>query len=114
MDGHHIVHWSDGGETSLANLVLLCRFHHRAIHCHGFAVRVDQASGQLVFTTPAGDVLPTAPLPEGPVALDPEAVERAIGVVIGATTGACLWGGERMDLDLAVGALLDLERRGEN
>ena len=31
-DAHHIVHWADGGTTSLANLVLLCRRHHRAIH----------------------------------------------------------------------------------
>jgi hypothetical protein len=31
-DAHHIVHWAKGGETSLANLVLLCRPHHRAIH----------------------------------------------------------------------------------
>ena len=28
VDGHHIKHWSDGGETSLDNLVLLCR-HQR-------------------------------------------------------------------------------------
>jgi len=28
VDGHHIRHWSDGGETSLDNLVLLCR-HQR-------------------------------------------------------------------------------------
>jgi hypothetical protein len=31
-DAHHIVHWSDGGPTSLANLVLLCRRHHRMRH----------------------------------------------------------------------------------
>ncbi|GAA4486807.1 HNH endonuclease signature motif containing protein [Rhodococcus olei] len=31
-DGHHIHHWSNGGETQLSNLVLLCRFHHRRIH----------------------------------------------------------------------------------
>jgi HNH endonuclease len=23
-DGHHIIHWSDGGPTELENLVLLC------------------------------------------------------------------------------------------
>lgn len=31
-DGHHIEHWADGGATSLANLLLLCRHHHRAVH----------------------------------------------------------------------------------
>jgi hypothetical protein len=25
VDGHHIEHWADGGETRLDNLVLLCR-----------------------------------------------------------------------------------------
>jgi len=37
-DAHHIVHWADGGETSLANLVLLCRRHHRMAH-EGAGVR---------------------------------------------------------------------------
>src|SRR5207248_4268667 len=27
-DGHHMVHWIDGGDTDLDNLVLLCRRHH--------------------------------------------------------------------------------------
>ncbi len=31
-DAHHIEHWSNGGPTDLANLVLLCRTHHTAIH----------------------------------------------------------------------------------
>ena len=31
-DGHHIRHWEDGGPTSLDNLVLLCRRHHREMH----------------------------------------------------------------------------------
>ncbi|MGH8944552.1 MAG: DUF222 domain-containing protein [Acidimicrobiia bacterium] len=31
-DVHHIVHWADGGETILANLCLLCRYHHTLIH----------------------------------------------------------------------------------
>jgi hypothetical protein len=31
-DAHHIVHWADGGETALYNLVLLCRRHHTATH----------------------------------------------------------------------------------
>jgi len=31
-DAHHITHWADGGETTLANLQLLCRQHHRQAH----------------------------------------------------------------------------------
>ncbi|MEK7253056.1 MAG: HNH endonuclease signature motif containing protein, partial [Actinomycetota bacterium] len=31
-DAHHIVHWADGGPTSLDNLRLLCRQHHRMTH----------------------------------------------------------------------------------
>ncbi len=33
-DAHHLRHWADGGSTSLANLQLLCRRHHRAAHHH--------------------------------------------------------------------------------
>ena len=29
---HHVIFWADGGTTDLANLMLLCRFHHRHIH----------------------------------------------------------------------------------
>lgn len=111
VDGHHIVHWANGGETSLANLVLLCRFHHQAIHERGFGVTRDATSGQLVFTTPDGDVLPGAPPPDGPVDLDVEAINRRLGVLINTSTGACLWGGERLDLGLAIDGLLGLEGR---
>ena len=37
---HHIVHWETGGETSCANLVLLCGHHHRVIHHHGWDVHI--------------------------------------------------------------------------
>ena len=38
-DAHHIDHWMDGGPTSLDNLVLLCRRHHRIVHEGGFTLR---------------------------------------------------------------------------
>jgi hypothetical protein len=34
-DAHHVVHWVDGGPTSLDNLQLLCRRHHRMAHNKG-------------------------------------------------------------------------------
>jgi len=33
-EGHHLTGWAEGGETTLANASLLCRFHHRTVH-HG-------------------------------------------------------------------------------
>ncbi|MGX5657066.1 DUF222 domain-containing protein, partial [Geodermatophilus nigrescens] len=37
-DVHHVVHWLDGGPTSLANSALLCERHHTKVH-HGFRVQ---------------------------------------------------------------------------
>jgi len=31
-DGHHIVHWVNGGRTDLDNMILLCARHHRMVH----------------------------------------------------------------------------------
>ena len=53
-DAHHIRHWADGGETSLANLVLLCRPHHRAIH-RGFGVQM--LDGRPAFKRPDGSTI---------------------------------------------------------
>ncbi len=52
-DAHHIQHWADGGETSLRNLVLLCRRHHRAVHEGGMRVCMDR-NQKVVFATPNG------------------------------------------------------------
>jgi hypothetical protein len=35
-EGHHLWHWVDGGPTDLANLALVCRAHHRAVHEGGW------------------------------------------------------------------------------
>jgi hypothetical protein len=40
-DAHHVRHWADGGPTSLANLTLLCRPHHRSIHDGAFSVQIE-------------------------------------------------------------------------
>jgi hypothetical protein len=31
-DGHHMIHWSAGGATSVDNAVLVCSFHHGELH----------------------------------------------------------------------------------
>jgi hypothetical protein len=47
---HHLIHWVDGGPTSITNLVLLCAGHHRAVH-----------SGQWTITIIDGAVHVTRP-----------------------------------------------------
>ncbi|MBP2671279.1 MAG: putative His-Me finger endonuclease domain protein, partial [candidate division NC10 bacterium] len=32
LEAHHIVHWADGGDTSLQNMAACCSFHHRFVH----------------------------------------------------------------------------------
>ncbi len=55
-DAHHVVHWADGGSTSVANLALLCRHHHNAIHRRG-GFRVAVEDGIPVFRRPDGTML---------------------------------------------------------
>jgi hypothetical protein len=35
-DAHHLRWWSAGGRTDLANLALVCAFHHRCVHEGGW------------------------------------------------------------------------------
>ena len=52
-DAHHVRHWADGGETSLENCLLLCRYHHRLIHEGGWTVGW-WGTGRPVFHDPRG------------------------------------------------------------
>jgi hypothetical protein len=61
VDAHHIDHWADGGVTSLHNLALLCRLHHRLVHEGGFSIATR--NGGLVFRDPCGrEILEAPPL----------------------------------------------------
>ena len=133
-DAHHIVHWADGGETKLGNLVNLCRVHHRAVHEGGFRVEVvmdGQRAGaergsaarpregipvdpgcvggpEIRFFRPDGRPIPV--VPEPPLVPADPAEElgrehRAKGIVPDAWTATPLWHGEVFDLGMAVEAL---------
>jgi Domain of unknown function (DUF222)/HNH endonuclease len=55
-DGHHVVHWADGGPTALHNLLLLCRRHHGMVHRTG-GFRLELLDGRPVFRRPDGSIL---------------------------------------------------------
>jgi len=67
LHAHHLRHWEDGGPTELANLVLLCPYHHR---CHHRGVlTVTGPAAALIVTDQAGRVLSPGSLarpPTGP------------------------------------------------
>ncbi len=109
VDAHHITHWADGGETSLNNLVLLCRRHHRMVHEEGFGIH-SRADGQFYFTDPQGHHLPDAAesrFSGNVFALTTE--NSRSGIRITPQTGECRWGGEVMDDNDAILGMLQLE-----
>jgi hypothetical protein len=59
IHGHHRRHWADLGPTDLENLILLCGFHHRYLHEHGWTIE-DRPDGSMVFKKPDGTVYPPA------------------------------------------------------
>jgi hypothetical protein len=95
-DAHHVEPWADGGATSLANTLLLCRRHHRAVHEEGFSMDLSP-NGEARFYRPDGRPLPEAPALPGlagqPV---PALVARLASHGVAVDAGVTLpnwWGG---------------------
>jgi hypothetical protein len=92
-DAHHVEHWLDGGPTSLDNLVLLCRRHHRSVHEGLVDVRLV-ADGSLSFISPDGTVL--LPVPDAPAPF------RTLEAVLPPPDDMLIWDGTRFDVAYAV------------
>ena len=108
VEGHHVIHWADGGETKLDNLVLLCRRHHSLVHEGGFTVLSDGA-GRWHFARPDGTTIPrffaAQPVVRG------QLVASQTGMDLSPLSLRPHWRGEKMDENMALGALQTLARR---
>jgi 5-methylcytosine-specific restriction endonuclease McrA len=79
-DLHHIRYWSNGGRTSLDNLIHLCKRHHMLVHDRGYLIAAGPG-GTFTFYQPDGTPLPsktnakhrtrTAPPPNPPATARP-------------------------------------------
>jgi HNH endonuclease/uncharacterized protein DUF222 len=97
VDLHHIQYWSNGGRTSLDNLISLCKYHHMLVHDRGYLIAAAR-DGTFAFYRPDGTAVPASPpLPEpsGMIGdchdadIDPDTIIPP-------------WYGERLDLDYAI------------
>jgi hypothetical protein len=104
VDGHHVVPWSHGGATALANLCSLCRRHHTYVHELGFRI-VQDASGDVRFFRPDGREV-VAPLPELIPVGALGARLRADGIIIDTETNTPHWDGRPADYDHVVWSLM--------
>jgi hypothetical protein len=99
-DAHHIEHWADGGRTTLANLVLLCRRHHRAVHEEGWRVdssfRFYRPDGRRFPDVPAAPAVPREP------ALSLARTHQARGIAPDTWTATPDGHGQPLDLDWAM------------
>jgi 5-methylcytosine-specific restriction endonuclease McrA len=105
-EGHHLRHWAAGGPTTLSNLALLCRRHHRSVHEDGYQI-ARRPDGTLEFLRPDGRVLPDVPSPsEVPDPLEALFAANADhGLHIDADTARVEWLGERLNVGYAIDVL---------
>jgi hypothetical protein len=110
LEGHHIKHWADGGETSLPNTALLCSSHHRHVHEYGYEIELgpDQRPR---FRDPHGRVVTAAPPRPAMSELGWPRI-RAMNepLAIDADTIACGWNGKPVDYGTIVGHLVVADR----
>ena len=115
VDGHHVQHWAQGGETKLSNLVSLCRFHHRQVH-EGLVVVQVLNDGAIRFVRPDGQSFeshaPGAPRQVDWMQLVAAHQARQINIV--PRTAITRWQGEQMDYGLATEGLMQRENRAKD
>jgi hypothetical protein len=100
---HHLVHWAQGGPTTLDNMTLLCSRHHHRLHEGGY--RLERTpTGQLRYYRPDGQPIPAVVAPGAitPVDRNSEPVPDPYHSD---------WDGSRLDLPYIIDGLLQADGR---
>jgi hypothetical protein len=95
-DAHHVIYWSNGGQTKLSGLISLCKRHHALVHSKNFIIATIKDG--FAFYTPQGTLIPPSP----PL---PQPAGDITGCHDAAITPATIippHSGERLDLHLAI------------
>jgi hypothetical protein len=108
VDAHHIRHWADGGDTSIDNLVLLCRHHHRLVHEGGFGVE-RLAGGALRFSRPDGRIVEEHPWLPATGDLERLRANRDTGETIDASSW--IIPGDTLEYGIAIEGLMRKDER---
>ena len=128
VEGHHIKHWANGGDTKLDNLVTLCRYHHRELHKGKFFISVkpesevrERFADRLCFSTvdryfdspfnrSENFVIAPNPAKFTCACCDDSVLKKTLpGAVYDAidqNTAVTKWQGEGMDLGMAIEGLI--------
>jgi hypothetical protein len=103
LHAHHVRHWLHGGRTDVDNLLLICSFHHRVVHDHGYRIR--WVAGRWEFRRPDNSPIPAPAALTGNAESLIEMHTRA-RLQIDHTTLTPHWEGDRLDPDPILDALL--------
>lgn len=107
LHAHHVIHWVDGGETELDNLILLCSFHHHVVHEGGWSIRnSESALEHFQFITPTGSMATVEQLQSNPMhfaRLTDKIVPEPNALVP-------LWAGERPNMSYITSTIIHNEQ----
>jgi hypothetical protein len=109
LEAHHIVHWADGGDTSLQNAVACCSFHHRYVHDYGWSIELH-ADGPHFLDRHGRRILDAAPPSRPPDLGWEEILARNAQLQITASTNEPLWDGARIDYGAVIDDLVGAEQ----
>ncbi|WP_322762864.1 HNH endonuclease [Frankia sp. Cr2] len=107
LHAHHAIHWADGGRTDLDNLVLICSYHHHALHEAGLTISINPDQ-TITVRKPDETVIPSQyPTTAG---CEPLIRLKSATAHIHPTSITPQWAGEPLHLQDSITAVLNVDQ----